>query len=458
MPTSNREEAEPKAQALRDQVHEGACSAVMQGGGESYLSAFALLLHATPFQIGLLSALPPIIGTWSQLLSVKVLDRIHARKPLIVVGAAAQAVAWAPLFFLPLLFPSFGPWLLLATAMIYFSMGHLTVPAWNSLISELVNADGRGMYFARRAKVIALSSFAALGLSALLLHTSETWTHPAMGFGLIFLAAAIARGVSARYLARLPESSPPPVREHERGVVEFLKSRRSAMFRRFLLFSGSFHLAVMIAGPFFVVYLLKDLHLTYLQYGLWLAAPIVGQLISLQEWGRIADSFGNTKVLAVTGLLIPILPALYLFSSHWLALVAINFVSGMIWPGFSLSLGNYVFDVVQPADRPRGIAVYHAVNAGGAAVGATLGGWLATVAPSELLFFGRTVALVSNLPVVFLASGVLRLLVTLTLLKTFRERRRVTPITRLALVAELPIIRPVWAVIRTHTGGPRRRR
>src|SRR6476660_3430310 len=82
---------------LSSQVREGAASAVMQGAGETYLSAFALLLHATPFQIGLLSAVPPVVGTWSQLLSVKLLDRLPIRKPLIVAGAAAQAATWLPL-------------------------------------------------------------------------------------------------------------------------------------------------------------------------------------------------------------------------------------------------------------------------------------------------------------------------------------------------------------------------
>src|SRR5690349_17480409 len=105
--------------SLRGQVREGASAAVMQGSGETYLSAFALLLHATPFQIGLLAAVPPIIGTAAQLLSVKVLDRVKSRKPLILFGAAGQALAWLPLFFLPMLFPSYGAWLLLTGVALY---------------------------------------------------------------------------------------------------------------------------------------------------------------------------------------------------------------------------------------------------------------------------------------------------------------------------------------------------
>ena len=79
--------------------------AVMQGGGESYLSAFALLLHASPFQIGMLSALPQLIGACAQLLSVKVLGRLRHRRAMILTGAATQALCWVPLY----LYGSFRP-------------------------------------------------------------------------------------------------------------------------------------------------------------------------------------------------------------------------------------------------------------------------------------------------------------------------------------------------------------
>ncbi|MGH7230281.1 MAG: MFS transporter, partial [Nitrospiraceae bacterium] len=389
---------------------------------------------------------PPIVGTWSQLASVKILDHLKARKPLILAGALGQALALLPLFILPILVPSNATWLLLGAATIYFAMGHVTVPAWNSVITEVVDADGRGAYFAKRAKVIAVASFAALSVMGLTLHASESWKNPALGFGIGFLVASGARLISVKYLSRLPEASPAPA-TRQLGLREFIRHDRSLMFRRFLLFTGSFHLATMIAGPFFVIYLLRDLHLTYVQYGAWLAAPILGQLVSLQEWGRIGDTFGNKKVLVVTGLAIPVLPILYLFSTEWLILVAINFLSGFIWPGFSLCLQNYVFDIVSPEDRTKGVAVYSAVNALGTGAGALVGGWLASVTPSQILLFGSTLPLASNLPILFLASGVLRLVVSLTLLKTFEEGRTVTPISHLQLVHELPLIKPLAAAI-----------
>src|SRR5438309_10622199 len=181
-------------------IRDGAFQAVMAGGGENYLSAFALLLHASAFQIGLLSALPQIVGTWVQLLSVKVLNRFHHRKALIVVGAAGQAVVWLPLLVLPLAFPEHAPWLLIACPVAYVAMGHFAIPAWNSLITALVYPDQPAAYFGHRARVMTVTSFCALCGAGLLLHAAEDWEKPWAGFVIIFLQAAASRGLTTSYL------------------------------------------------------------------------------------------------------------------------------------------------------------------------------------------------------------------------------------------------------------------
>src|SRR5437870_8071847 len=95
-------------------IREGAFQAIMVAGGENYLSAFALLLHASAFQIGLLSALPQLVGTWAQLFSVKVLNLFHHRKAIILFGTAGEAVVWLTLLSVPLVFRERPPWLLIS--------------------------------------------------------------------------------------------------------------------------------------------------------------------------------------------------------------------------------------------------------------------------------------------------------------------------------------------------------
>lgn len=442
-------------QIRRYGLRDGALQAITQGGGENYLSAFGLLLHASAFQIGLLSALPQLVGTWAQLLSVKTLHRFRHRKTVILAGSIGQAVMWLPLLILPLLFPQQGPWLLIACAVAYFMMSHFAVPAANSLITDLVNPNRRGAYFARRLTIMAVTSFTALCAAGLLLQVAQASSRPWAGFAAVFGVAAAARAISGSYLARIDESAAPARCEEEFRLMEFLRRERGSNFQRFLLFSGLMHVCVLIAGPYFVMYLLRDLQFSYLEYGMWLAAGVLGQFSTLKRWGACGDRFGNKRILVINGFLVPFLPMCYLISTNLYFLLAVNFGGGIIWAGLSLSLQNYVFDAVRTEDRAKGVAIWNTVNAVGWFAGAMLGSWLAMVAPSDIRLLGVHLALASNLPVVFFISGMLRLIVSLSLLGTFQESRAVESASSRELFRELL---PLKQWVRLFGSGDGRRK
>ena len=213
-------------------IRDGAFQAVMQGSGENYLSAFALLLQASALQIGILSALPQLVGTLAQLLSVKILHRFRQRKSLILAGAIGQTILWAPLLALPLLFPDQGPWLFITCTMLYVAMGQFAIPAWNSLITDVVDSNRRGSYFGHRARVMAVTSFVVLCVAGLVLHSSELWREPWVGFAIIFTIAAVARAVSTMYLARIDETAAPPRCETEFRLLEFLARHPGRVYSR----------------------------------------------------------------------------------------------------------------------------------------------------------------------------------------------------------------------------------
>jgi predicted MFS family arabinose efflux permease len=266
---------------------------------------------------------------------------------------------------------------------------------------------------------------------------AKTSSRPWLGFGLLFAIAALARLLSTAYLARIDEAAAPARCEEQFRLVAFLRREWGSNFQRFLLFSGLMHVSVLIAGPYFVMYLLRDLQFSYLEYGMWLAAGVLGQFMSLKRWGACGDRFGNKRILMINGFLVPFLPMCYLLSENLYYLLAVNFGGGIIWAGLSLSLQNYVFDTVRAEDRAKGIALWNTVNAVGWFAGAMLGGWLATVAPSDIRLPGLRLELASNLPVVFFISGMLRLIVSLSLLGRFGESRAVEPVSPRDLFYEL---------------------
>lgn len=437
-------------------IRDGLYQAITQGSGEQYLSAFALLFHATPFHLSVLSALPQLIGMWAQLVSVKVSHWFPNRKSQVLWGIIGQAVSWVPIIALPVLWPQMGPWLLVAGAAGYFTCTHFTAPAWNSLITDLVEAGKRGTYFASRARVMALSSFLALCAGGALLSLFEYQGNLWAGFVIMFLLAGLSRSLSALSLAHVTDLPRSHVSDNPTGFREFLRTGSSRSFRRFLVFSGLMHAAVLISGPFFVVYMIQDLHLPYWEYGAWLAAGIIGQFVTLTAWGQFGDRFGNKALLTMTGYLVPVLPMLYLISTDWPLLVMINFFGGVVWAGLSLGLQNYVFDAVHPADRAKAVAVVSVVNALGWASGTLLGSWLIATVPASFQVGHISLHPVSNLPLIFFISGALRLIVSTLLLRTFGEPRSVERRAHHHLVWELPLLKPLCELaLRRQTGESR---
>jgi MFS family permease len=423
-------------------LRDGACQAITQGSGEHYLSAFALLFGASPFHLSVLSALPQLIGTGAQVASVKLRHWFPDRKALIRAGIVGQALSWLPILVLPLLFPAFASWLLIGGTALYFACNQFTTPTWNSFIADHLDEHERGAYFARRAKIMAMLSFAALCAAGWLLSVWQDDPFSWIGFALIFAVAAAARWISALALNKVDDVHGTLDPGNSASFRRFLAGT-SRSFRGFLVFSGAMHAAVLIAGPFFVLYMLRDLHLSYWSYGTWLAAGILGQVITVGAWGGFGDRFGNKALISITGFMVPFLPMLYLAGTNLVFLLFVNFAGGVIWGGLALGLQNYVFDAVRPDDRAKAVATYSTINAFGWCVGALMGSWLVNALPSRIGIGEFSFVLASNLPVVFFVSGMLRLAVSASLLGKFHEARAVQAAPFTQLVRELPLLKPL---------------
>lgn len=134
---------------------------------------------------------------------------------------------------------------------------------------------------------------------------------------------------------------------------------------------------------------------------------------------------------------------LYLFGTSWPFLVTVNFFGGVVWAGLGLGLNNYVFDAVQPMDRAKAVAVSSIVNAIGWTIGTVIGSCLISTVPSKLQIGALTLEPASNLPFIFFLSGLLRLIASATLLRTFHEPREVEHGAHHRLLWELPLLKPL---------------
>jgi hypothetical protein len=117
-------------ESLRHSMLEGCAHAVMMGAGEAYLPPFAVFLGADAPLIGLLASLPLFAGSIAQLGCVQLLDRVPARRRLVLYPALLQGLAWFPMLVLPICVRNAS--LLVAIAALYWMAGSFAGPAWNS--------------------------------------------------------------------------------------------------------------------------------------------------------------------------------------------------------------------------------------------------------------------------------------------------------------------------------------
>ncbi len=415
--------------SLRHSVRDGAAYSVMAGSGESYLTPFALFLKATTTQIGFLASVPPLLASFAQLFSAWLGRRTGQRRKIILFGVLVQGLIWLPLASLPLLFPAHAVSILIVCVVLYYALGNLVEPQWASLMGELVAEKRRGRYFAMRNRVCSLTSFLALVVGGLILQIFDRSGATVGGFLLIFSIAFVARFISYYHLLKMHDPGGHVALLEVPVGKKWWAQLRHSQFVRFSSFFALMQLSVAVASPFFAVYLLRDLHFSYVQLMACMASSVLMQFLTLNRWGAISDMFGNRVVLQITGVMIPLVPFLWLFSDNFYYLLCTQAFGGFVWAGFSLSASNFLYDLLHVSKRSTYLAVHNVFASIGGFIGAMVGGYLGMHLPQSFSLLGVSINWQTGLYNVFILSFALRMLTSLLLIPRLREARTVRPIS-----------------------------
>ena len=420
--------------SLRHSLKDAAAFATMIGIGETYFSAFALFLKASTPQIGLLASLPPLLASFVQLLSAWLGKVTQQRKVIVLVGATVQAFTWLPLMILPLVFRDMAVPILIACVVLYQCGAHLSTPQWGSLMGDIVPTRRRGRFFGRRTKIVSLVTFISLAVGGIVLQVSSEHGRTLQGFLLLFGIAMLARFVSVSHLARMHEPAVSVAAMEAPTSEAWWPRLRQSNFVRFSVFFALMQFSVAIASPFFTVYMLRDLHFSYVAFMSNTGVAILAQFLTLNQWGRISDVFGNRRILAATGVIIPLMPLLWTFSSNFWYLLFIQGLSGLTWAGFTLSASNFLYDLISREKRVTYLAIHNVLASFGIFCGAMLGGYLGATLPTTAAVFGYRLSWLSPLLGVFLISTIARAVTAAVLLPKIREVRNVRPISFTELI------------------------
>lgn len=327
--------------------------------------------------IGIITALPFVCNCLQVGLS-PLLSRWFAAKSTTIVAASLQLLSWVffagLLNFLPANDPAkaglmIGTWFFVSSF-----CGAITGVSWSAWIQEWVPARLRGKYFGRRNRICQLSNLAFLLLSGWVL---AAWDYARPAFQLIIAFAVLLRALSILWQYRMPTEATDRPSIRAAGLTDqLLTLRRARSYLWFIVFGASWAFAANCFGPFYHVFMFKELTLSALQVSLLSVCGATGAALSMPAWGQLLDRFGNKSVMTVSLVLWQLSNVFWCFvnrANHdWLYLLW--FFGGLTNAGFFLGQFTLLLKLIPVPARNLAIGLNLAVTSIFAAIAPIIGG------------------------------------------------------------------------------------
>lgn len=341
-------------------------------------------LGATEFQIGLITALTPLLVVL-QLPAASLIDRIGCRR-LMLAGWRLRSVFLLLIVPLPFLVGKAPPMLLVAgliAAMFCFNaVRGFATAAWFPFLSHLVAEKARGRYLGAEQLVINSCAFLTLIGCGFFLGDSPG---PAR-FSTLLLVASVAGIVGVSFLRHVPEHFPPPRARRLRRPGAFVTSLRIAWrhppFRRTFRFVAVYTVAAFSFPAFLVLYQRDGLDwgegiILKLQ-----AVMTLGVLISAVTIGKWVDRLGSRPIMRIADLCVLFFILFWVYSAwkgwdpgYFAAGVAF-FLWGMMNSGHAISQIRLILGCCPPRHLTYSLAIFQVLTSLAGAASPVAFGWL----------------------------------------------------------------------------------
>lgn len=380
--------------AMRLSVVDGVLWAFMVGLSETYFSAEAVRLGATPLELSLVIALPLIVGALGATLVVRLLRAWPRRRALVVLCASAQVGTLLGLAALARA-GSLTPALLILLASAYQVAGQGSGVAWSSWYGDLVPAARRGSFFAARGRLVHIATFVGIVAAGVILDRMEPPIGDGAvtgggGFALMFALAAGFRALSVVVLSVSPE--PRAHLLHAQGRLRrFFETRRGRNARHLLWTSGCFQCAVYTTAPYFAPFMLENLQLGYLEYMIAIATQVVAKVAAIHVWGRMVDQHGARRAYLTSLVLAALVPFYWVFVGGFGGVLLAQAMSGAAWGGYEVAQFSLVLASTVKRTRTLVFATLGVGNGLGQVSGSLLGWSLFSLGGYRFLFGASTV-------------------------------------------------------------------
>ena len=286
---------------------------VLINGG--ILSLFILELGGSKFAVGSVFTMNYL----AQLVRVLVSPRIDTanRKRLIIIWTTIAALVFSLIF---LSYPlsihvsrQAAVWLIVALFLFQRLSMNIAATAWFSFLTVVIPGPLRGRFFGRMRMI-----FQIVSLSLILFSGWYLGKTPGVGrFYVIFAVLFAVSLVRPLLLLRLPSPAPDREGRPEPVLRNIMRPLQDKPWRDFILFWVFLAFTVNIVRPFAVPFLKQDLAFPSSITTYASGAFLLGMVVALMPWGRLADRLGNRIVLLLNVLLMAVAFVILAVTPHY---------------------------------------------------------------------------------------------------------------------------------------------
>ncbi len=370
-----------RLRTMRLSVAEGLLAMIAIGLQQTFYVPFLNALGATKFEVGIGAGLPALM---TGLIQLRVPHWIHS--PSQYKSAMFRSTLLHGLSFLPLALVIWikspaSVWSAMAVMAVSASAMGFGAGIWADWMGHIVPRRRRGKYFGNRNRILTLSHLSISVLAGYLLDTLPGKT--LLIFALIWTLSGLARAAGSFLFFRYYE---PPAMAHKplqpERFRDFIRHLRSSSFGSFALAYSLIHLAANFSAPFFTLYMLNEMKLSYIRYTCLSQMPTLITLLSMPLWGRICDRIGYVRPMRLQVTVVLGLPLVWIITDHYGILMFVQVLAGLTWGGLTLTCFNYSINTLSHQNRLSGLSYLNFFSAVFIFIGTALGGWIGPMLPS----------------------------------------------------------------------------
>lgn len=380
-PADHRLDRRRRLGTMRLAVWEGLPAMIAIGLQQAFFVPFLDALGATKFQTGLGAGLPALMTGLIQLGVPRWIEHIRSYRKVLFWSTFLHGLSFVPIALVVFLKPPFSVWSAAALMAVSACAMGFGAGVWADWMSHIVPRRRRGRYFGRRNRLTMLCQMSAAVLAGLTLDTLGG--RVLMIFTLLWTVAFVARAGSSFLFLRHYE--PPTIHQQPRRPLafgDFCQTLPSSVFGRFVLAYSLINLAANFSGPFFTLYMLNDLHMSYMQYTILNQTPALATMLSMVLWGRLCDRIGYVIPMRLQVTVVLGLPLVWIITDNFWLLMGTQVFAGLSWGGLTLTSFNYSLNAIGHQSRLSSLSYLNFLSGLCICLGTTLGGWLGPMLPA----------------------------------------------------------------------------